>query len=144
MTLDDEIRDAAQAIVRAFRENDEEAYFAGFVADCSFAFHTDPEPLLGTDAWRAAWRELQASGWRVIECRTLWDHVQAVGDGGVYLHEVETTAGTPGAIETYRERESIVFARLHGQLVAVHEHLSPIPTQDDDDAQADASDERQD
>ena len=144
MTLDDEIREAAQAIVHAFRDNDEEAYFAGFADGCSFAFHTDPAPLLGTDAWRAAWRELQASGWRVVDCRTLWDHVQAVGDGGVYLHEVETTAGEPGAIETYRERESIVFARRDGRLLAVHEHLSPIPTQDDDDEQADASAERND
>lgn len=139
MTLDEEIREAAQAIVRAFRDNDEEAYFAGFVADCSFAFHTDAAPLLGADAWRMGWRELQASGWRVTECRTLWDHVQAVGDGGVYLHELETTAGEPGALETYRERESIVFARRDGRLVAVHEHLSPIATQDDEDQQPDAS-----
>lgn len=139
MTLDEEIREAAHAIVRGFRDNDEGACFAGFAADCSFTFHTDPEPLLGLEAWRTAWRELQATGWRVVDCRTLWDHVQAVGDGGVYLHEVETTAGEPGAIETYRERESIVFTRRHGQLVVVHEHLSPIPTQDDDVARADAS-----
>lgn len=139
MTLDNEIREAAQAIVRAFRDNDEEAYFAGFADDCSFAFHTDPAPLVGAEAWRSAWRELQATGWRVVDCRTLWDHVQAVGDGGVYLHEVETTAGEPGAIETYRERESIVFARRDGKLLAVHEHLSPIPAQNVDVAQTSAS-----
>lgn len=139
MSLDDEIRSAAQSIVHAFRDNDEDAYFAGFADDCSFAFHTDPAPLLGAEAWRTAWRELQASGWRVTECRTLWDHVQAVGDGGVYLHELETTAGEPGALETYRERESIVFGRRDGRLVAVHEHLSPIRTQGDGGAQSAAS-----
>ncbi|WP_413317141.1 nuclear transport factor 2 family protein [Agrococcus sp. 1P02AA] len=144
MTLDDEIRFAAQVIVRAFRDNDEEAYFAGFVADCSFAFHADPEPLLGADAWRSAWRDLQASGWRVTECRTLWDHVRAVGDGGVYLHELETTAGTFDALEAYRERDSIVFARRDGRLLAVHEHLSPIPAHHDDDAEADAFADRDD
>ena len=36
MTLDDEIREAAQAIVRAFRDNDEQAYFAGFVGSSRF------------------------------------------------------------------------------------------------------------
>lgn len=133
MTLNDDIRGAAQGIVRAFRNNDEDEYFAGFADDCSFAFHTDPAPLLGADAWREGWRELQASGWRVKDCRTLCDHVQVIGDGGVYLHELETTAGEPGAIETYRERESIVFARRDGRLVAVHEHLSPIPAQSDGD-----------
>ena len=76
---------------------------------------------MSSDVWPPSaqwvrWWASQASGWRVIECRTLWDHVQAVGDGGVYLHEVETTAGEPGAIETYRERESIVFARSLGDV----------------------------
>lgn len=127
MTLDHEIRDAAQAIVRAFRDNDEDAYFAGFAPECSFAFHTDQQALLGRDAWRDAWRELRASGWRVDACETQWDHVQPVGDGGIYLHELTTTAGEPGAEETYRERETIVFERRDGRLVAVHEHLSPVP-----------------
>ena len=36
-------------------------------------------------------------------------------------------------------REVVSFARRDGRLVAVHEHLSPVPTQDDGGAQAGAS-----
>lgn len=134
--LQQEITDAAAAIVDAFRSNDEERYFSGFAPECSFAFHTDREVLLGRDAWRSAWRELHESGWRVVDCHSLTTHVQPIGrDGGVFLHELETTAEQDGRRETYRERETIVFERRDGRLTAVHEHLSPVT------AEAEATDE---
>lgn len=130
--LEQEIDDAVAAIVDAFRSNDEERYFSGFAPECSFAFHTDREMLFGRDAWRSAWRELRESGWRVVDCRSLRTHVQPIGrDGGVFLHELETTAEQDGRRETYRERETIVFERRDGRLTAVHEHLSPVPVEAD-------------
>lgn len=134
--LQQEITDAAAVIVDAFRSNDEERYFSGVAPECSFAFHTDREVLVGRDAWRSAWRELRAAGWRVVDCRSLSTHVQPIGrDGGVFLHELETTAEQDGRRETYRERETIVFERRDGRLTAVHEHLSPVT------AEAEATDE---
>lgn len=126
--MTDEITEAAARIVAAFAANDEDAYFATFAPDCSFVFHTDAEIHRTRDEWRAGWRALAASGWRVESCRTLESFVTPVGDGGVFCHVLETTAGTPDALETYRERETIVFARdAAGALTAVHEHLSPVP-----------------
>lgn len=120
--LEQEIAEAAEVIVDAFRSNDEERYFAGFAPECTFAFHTDREILVGREEWRAAWRELVAGGWRVVDCRSLTTHVQPIGrDGGVFLHELETTAEQDG------RRETIVFERRDGHLIAVHEHLSPVP-----------------
>lgn len=140
-----EIADAAAAIVDAFRANDEERYFAGFAPECSFAFHTDAEIHLSRDEWRDGWRELVSGGWRVVDCRSLETHVQTVGeDGGVFLHELETTAEQDGAQETYRERETIVFERRDGKLLAIHEHLSPVPAAAEAVAEvggADAADE---
>lgn len=136
--LRQEITDAAEAIVAAFRSNDEERYFAAFAPECTFAFHTDQEVLVGRDAWRSAWRELRDSGWRVVDCRSLSTHVQPIGqDGGVFLHELETTAEQDGRHETYRERETIVFERRDGRLTAVHEHLSPVPADADATAEGD-------
>lgn len=123
-----EIAEAAARIVTAFAANDEAAYFATFAPDCSFVFHTDAEIHRTRDEWHAGWRELVAGGWRVESCRTLESFVTLVGDGGVFCHVLETVAGTPDAMETYRERETIVFARDEaGELIAVHEHLSPVP-----------------
>lgn len=135
-----EIAAAAAEIVEAFRANDEERYFAGFAAECSFAFHTDEQILLGREQWRAAWRQLVDDGWRVVDCRSLVTHVQPLGaDAGVFLHELETTSEQGGRRETYRERETIVFERRDGRLTAVHEHLSPLPDPAADAPRAEAA-----
>ena len=126
----EQLEAAAARIVEAFRANDEEAYFAGFRPDCTFVFHTDAEIFRSRDAWRDAWRALRATGWAAVDCRTLESFTTPFPGGGVFCHVLETTAGTPDALETYRERETIVFALdERGELVAVHEHLSPLPAE---------------
>jgi hypothetical protein len=59
--------------------------------------------------------------------------VQTFPGGAVFTHSVDTTVDTGEGTESYRERESIVF-RVEGaagassqRLVAMHEHLSPMP-----------------
>lgn len=128
MSVHEELIQAAARIVDAYAANDEDAYFATFAPECSFVFHTDAEIFRTRDAWQAAWRELRESGWRVESCRSIESFVTPIGDAGVFCHVLETTAGTSDSLETYRERESIVFERRsNGELIAVHEHLSPIP-----------------
>jgi hypothetical protein len=63
--------------------------------------------------------------------------VQPFPGGAVLTHSVETTVDTGEGTESYRERESIVFRveaatdAAASRLVAVHEHLSPMPDASD-------------
>lgn len=123
----EEITQAAAAIVAAFAANDEADYFGRFAPDCSFAFHTDTELHTSRESWQRAWRELRATGWEVLSCRSLRIHIQPVVNGGIFVHELETTSRTGSETSTYQERETIVFERRDGQLIAVHEHLSTFP-----------------
>jgi ketosteroid isomerase-like protein len=125
ITVDD-IAAAAQAIVTAYAANDEADYFARFAPDCSFAFHTDGEIHTARDEWQQGWRELRAEGWEVVDCHSLVTHIQLIPEGGIFVHELETTARTGDETETYKERETIVFTRRDGELIAIHEHLSTI------------------
>lgn len=122
----DDIAAAAQAIVTAYAANDEADYFARFAPDCSFAFHTDGVIHTERDAWQQGWRELRAEGWEVVDCHSLVSHIQLIPEGGIFVHELETTARTGADTEIYRERETIVFTLRDGELLAIHEHLSTI------------------
>jgi hypothetical protein len=45
----------------------------------------------------------------------------------VFSHNVFTRVNTGESEDAYRERETIVFRVDNDQLLAVHEHLSPMP-----------------
>ncbi len=70
---------------------------------------------------------LGRAGWRVEECESTDRLVQIVGDSAVFSHSVRTVTSEAGHRTTVLERESIVFARVDGRVLAVHEHLSPAP-----------------
>ena len=53
--------------------------------------------------------------------------MQIVGDAAVFTHTVDTVTSVNGVRTSVRERESIVFVRDHDRVLAVHEHLSPVP-----------------
>jgi hypothetical protein len=53
--------------------------------------------------------------------------VQTFGDTAVLSHTVDTVTSVGGKQSTTRERESIVFVLDGARLLAVHEHLSPVP-----------------
>jgi len=123
---------AASGIVDAFAATDGDRYFAAFAPDASFLFHTEPERLADRAAYERLWAGWQAGGWRVVSCTSSDPLVQSFPGGAVFTHTVDTTVDTGEGTESYRERESIVF-RADGadaagtRLVAVHEHLSPMP-----------------
>lgn len=125
---------AASGIVDAFAATDGDRYFATFAPDATFVFHTEPERLPDRAAYERLWAGWVAGGWRVVSCASSDPHVQSFPGGAVFTHSVETTVETGEGTESSRERETIVF-RVEGatdaaapRLVAVHEHLSAMPS----------------
>lgn len=124
---------AASEIVDAFAATDGERYFAAFSPEATFLFHTEPERLADRAAYERLWAGWVDGGWRVVSCTSSDPLVQTFPGGAVFTHSVATTVDTGEGTESYRERETIVF-RVEGatdaaapRLVAVHEHLSPMP-----------------
>jgi ketosteroid isomerase-like protein len=127
----DEVEAAASAIVEAFAATDGPRYFATFAPDATFVFHTEPARLDDRAAYERLWAEWVASGWRVASCASSERRVQPFPGGAVFTHSVETAVETPDGPDAYRERETIVFRTDPTRgLVAVHEHLSPLPAAD--------------
>ena len=118
---------AASDIVDAFAATDGERYFAAFAPDASFLFHTEPERLADRAAYERLWASWVDGGWRVVSCTSSDPLVQTFPGGAVFTHSVDTTVDTGEGTESYRERETIVFRADADGLVAVHEHLSPMP-----------------
>ena len=116
---------AAASIVTAFSQTDTSTYFTAFAPDATFAFHTEPNRLDSKAAYEQLWQSWLAEGWRVTECLSSNPLIQLLGDTAVFCHDVKTTINTG---ETTLERETIVFHRdASGTVLAVHEHLSPLP-----------------
>lgn len=122
-----EVLAAADAIVDAFAATDGPRYFAGFAPDASFMFHTEPARLDDRAAYEALWAEWTAGGWHVLSCESTNRLVQAYPGGAVFSHDVATRVHTGDGEDAYRERETIVFRVDGDALLAVHEHLSPLP-----------------
>ncbi|MFD7075479.1 nuclear transport factor 2 family protein [Nocardioides sp. NPDC059952] len=125
-----QVHEAADRLVAAFAATDTAAYFACFAAEASFVFHTEPRRLDDRAAYQRLWAAWVAEGWRVESCRSSARLVQVHGDTAVFSHDVLTTTSTSGPAETTRERETIVFRLIDGDLLAVHEHLSAHPSED--------------
>ena len=133
----DSVLAAAAEIVDAFAATDGERYFATFAPDATFVFHTEPERLGERAAYERLWAGWVEGGWRVVSCESSDRLVQAFPGGAVFSHSVATTVDTGEGTESYRERETIVFRveepatgatdAAAPRLVAVHEHLSPMP-----------------
>lgn len=117
---------AAAEIVDAFAHTDADRYFAQFAPDATFVFHPEPRRLDDRAEYERLWSEWVASGWRVTSCVSTDPHVQVFTGGAVFTHTVDTSVETADGPESYRERETIVFADTGERLVAIHEHLSPL------------------
>lgn len=120
---------AADAIIEAFAATDTAEYFAGFADDASFIFHPEPARLNSRAEYESLWAGWIASGWRVTSCASTERLVQTFPGGAVFSHTVATSVDTAAGPESYVERETILF-QVTGDtqgLVAVHEHLSPMP-----------------
>lgn len=130
MSVEDDVLEAARALVAAFGRHDTDTYFDAFAPDATFLFHTHGTPLRSRLAYRDLWTSWESEGFHVLSCRSSDPHVQGLGDDtAVFTHRVETVVRAGGVDETLDERETIVFRRRpDGRWVAVHEHLSPVPT----------------
>jgi len=121
-----EILAAANHLVEVFGRHDAAAYFACFSEDATFVFYNHPERLESRAAWQALWQEWEGDGFRVLGCRSTDQLVQLLSDDtAVFSHAVETEARFGDETSVTRERETIVFHRVDGAWLAVHEHLSP-------------------
>lgn len=132
MTVAD-ARAAAQSLVAAFAAHDTDAYFAAFDEDASFVFHNVPGRVNSRAQYRALWEQWEGEGFAVLGCRSLDAHAALLTDDvAVFTHRVRTRLA--GADAELRERETIVLRRgAGGDWLAVHEHLSPDPVEDQDD-----------
>ena len=126
MSVEHEVRAAADALVADFGAGRVDAYFARMAEDATFVFHTTPERLASRAAYRDLWERWSAEdGFRVLACASRDQEVQVLGDDAAVLaHDVTTRVATHDGEEELRERESIVFARRDGRWLVVHEHLS--------------------
>ena len=126
----EEVLEAAAALVAAFAATDTHAYFGSFSPEASFVFYAEPQRLENRASYEQLWNGWVADGWRVTSCESSDAAVQLHGDTAVFVHNVRTTTETHGEAETTYERETIVFRRAeNGSVTAVHEHLSPDPTE---------------
>lgn len=88
--------------------------------------------LVSRAAYEAEFTAWEAAGFRVLECRSREPRVQLAGDVAIFTHRVSTLASTGGVETRTDERETIVFRRqADGGWIAIHEHLSPTPEDQD-------------
>lgn len=127
---EDEVLSAASAIVDAFKATDGDRYFSGFAPEATFIFHTEPGRLEDRAEYERLWAGWVNSGWKVLDCESSNPSVQAFAGGAVFSHNVATRVDTGEGEDSYRERETIVFRLDDDRLLAVHEHLSPLPDPD--------------
>jgi ketosteroid isomerase-like protein len=131
-TAEAAVRRAAADLVAAFGAHDTAAYFAAFAPEATFVFHTTPERLGDRAAYERLWhRWEQDDGFHVHGCESSDAVVQVLGEVAVFVHDVTTDLELGGTRETVRERETIVLARRGSAWVAVHEHLSPRPDEEE-------------
>jgi ketosteroid isomerase-like protein len=124
-----QVMTATDELVAAFAATDTAAYFACFSPDATFVFHPEPARLNNRVTYEALWGSWLADGWRVVSCTSSDRLVQTLGDAAVLTHTVDTVTSVGGQLSTTRERESIVFTHDGDRVVAVHEHLSPVPSE---------------
>ncbi|MEQ6901589.1 nuclear transport factor 2 family protein [Nocardioides sp. YIM 152588] len=122
-----EVNEAADRLVAAFAGTDTDGYFACFAEDASFVFHPEAEVLADRAAYERLWASWLSDGWRVESCTPTGRRVQVWGDTAVLTHDVHTVTSVAGDQTATDERETIVFRRVGGAVLAVHEHLSPAP-----------------
>jgi ketosteroid isomerase-like protein len=127
MLTESEVLAATDRLVAAFAATDTAAYFACFAPDASFVFHPEAARLDDRATYEGVWAGWLADGWSVVSCASTDRLVQVYGDTAVMGHTVRTVTAVGGEQDETLERETIVFARVDGELLAVHEHLSTVP-----------------
>lgn len=127
MSAASEVLAVAAKIVADFGNHRTEDYFSGFSTDATFMFYTHTERLDSRSAYEALWAKWESEdGFKVHGCRSSNQLVQLIGrDAAVFTHLVSSDIEFAGEVSTVEERETIVFAKVGDNWLAVHEHLSP-------------------
>jgi ketosteroid isomerase-like protein len=127
MGAEQDVEDAAVALIDAFARNDRGTYFAAFVPEASFIFHSTKRVLETRAEYEAEWEAwIKDLGFEVKKCDSSHRKVKVYGEVGVFTHQTATTISTNDGEQSYNERETIIFHREDGKWLAVHEHLSPL------------------
>jgi hypothetical protein len=116
---------AAIALLDAFAANDRDGYFACFAPGASFLFHTMPHLLPNRAAYEAeydAW--VRDAGFKVLAFQSGDQTIALHGDTAVFTHASTTTQVFNGETVTLNERETIVFQKIAGKFLGIHEHLA--------------------
>jgi ketosteroid isomerase-like protein len=127
MTIEAEVRAAADALMADFGGGRVEEYFARLAPDATFLFYTAPgERLESRAAYRSLWERWETEdGFRVLGSVSSNRAVRPLGpEAAVLSHDVATRVATSAGEENLTEQETIVFARRDGAWLVVHEHLS--------------------
>lgn len=126
MSVEDDVRAAARALVADYGAGRVDEYFARLAPDATFVFYTAPERLESRDAYRRLWDQwIEEDGFRVLDCEVSNQLVQVLSDDvGLVTHEVATAVHTNEGVQALHELETIVFARHDEGWLVVYEHLS--------------------
>ncbi len=126
---EDAVAHAAHKLVEAFSAFDRDAYFASFHENADFIFYNSDVTFSSRADYETAWNTWVEAGWRVLQCESVHARIRVLDDRhAVFTHEVFTTLDTVEGVVSTRERESIIFARYGADWLAVHEHLSSVPS----------------
>lgn len=125
-----EVATASDALVASFAAHDRDAYFASFALESTFVFHTSAQRFGSRADYEREWVTWESDGFHVESCESVDRRIDLITDEvAVMTHGVRTRIA--GVNEVQRERETIVFRRARdGRWLAVHEHLSPDPSED--------------
>ena len=129
MNGSDEVKKAAADCIAAFARHDTAVYFAAFAPSATFIFHNTDQMIRSLQEYEVLWATWEAEGFHVLGCTSLGGSVQMLNvDVGIFTHAVRTTLADGDGTVTTGERETIVFQRIDGIWLGVHEHLSIDPT----------------
>ena len=125
MSVESEVLRAAADLISAFENNDRAVYFACFTPDARFMFYTLDHALESRAAYEAQWDSwVKNQGFHVQACASTNQHVAICGQAAVFTHNTASRITTHDGTHLYHERETIVFHKIAGRWLAVHEHLS--------------------
>ena len=124
-----EVSTAATALVAAFGTHNRDVYFDAFSPTATFIFHNHDAVLESRSAYEKLWDEWVADGFKVLGCRSADQQITMLGtDVAVFTHTVRTELADGDGSITSGERETIIFQKINGRWLGVHEHLSVDPT----------------
>ena len=122
-----QVREAYDRLMSAFASADTDEYFECFHENASFVFPGEAV-LDSRAAYRSTWSRWEREGVRFTDVVAHDVRIHVVGAAAVVTHLIETTVEADGETSVDRERESIVFCKVDGRWLAIHEHLSPEET----------------